>query len=369
MSSYVSNNIIQINYENKPCYKIRLEEDYSSLRQELESLELKNRRICIVTESTVEKHYLNEVMEVVQDCVKHVISFTFTAGEESKNLTTVNTLYEHLIQNNFDRNDVLVALGGGVVGDLTGYAAATYLRGIRFIQLPTTLLSMVDSSIGGKTGVDYKAYKNMIGAFHQPSLVYMNLKTLYTLSDTQFFSGMGEIIKHGLILDLDYYRWLHENATDITNKKLNVLAEMIYRSLLVKKDVVERDPKEKGDRALLNFGHTIGHAIEKYMNFSLLHGECVALGYIAASYISMKKGYITSDELQEIIKVTRKFNLPINIKNIDDKEIVHTTKLDKKMDSGFIKFILLNNIGNAFIDKSVTEEDMLEALKFLRNNQ
>ena len=366
MGSYVINHSIQINYEDKPCYKIRLEEDYNSLGKELEELELNNRRVCIVTDSTVEKYYLQNVMEILKSCTKSVTFFSFTAGEASKHLGTVNSLYEHLIENSFDRNDCLVALGGGVVGDLTGYAAATYLRGIRFIQLPTTLLSMVDSSIGGKTGVDYKAYKNMIGAFHQPSLVYLNLKTLSTLSDAQFYSGMGEIIKHGLIQDIEYYHWLEENAVAIKNKDTSVLSEMIYRSLLVKKNVVEKDPKEMNERALLNFGHTLGHAIEKYMEFQLLHGECVALGYIAASYISMKKGYITLEDINKIIEITAKFNLPTNIENIDDMEVVNITKLDKKMDSGFIKFILLKNIGNAFIDKTITEEDMMEALQFIR---
>lgn len=180
-----------------------------------------------------------------------------------------------------------------MVGDLTGYAAATYLRGIDFIQIPTSLLSQVDSSIGGKTGVDFDSYKNMVGAFHMPKLVYMNLSVLKTLSNRQFCSGMGEIIKHGLIKNANYFTWLKENEAQIAALDLPTVGEMIYESNVVKKNVVENDPTEKGERALLNFGHTLGHAIEKYMNFEFLHGECVLIGCALASIISYKKEYYT----------------------------------------------------------------------------
>ena len=211
-------------------------------------------------------------------------------------------MYEFLIKNHFDRNDILIALGGGVVGDLTGYTAATYMRGIDFIQIPTTLLSQVDSSIGGKTGVDLKSYKNMVGAFHHPKLVYINVKTLNSLPRREFSSGMAEIIKHGLIMDKEYFVWLNNNSNHIKSLDTKILVEMIYGSCFIKKTVVEEDPNEKGLRAILNFGHTIGHAIEKSKKFKLLHGECVSLGMVAALRISFDREQISYEQLSKAIK-------------------------------------------------------------------
>ncbi|MFT4143271.1 MAG: 3-dehydroquinate synthase [Mobilitalea sp.] len=253
-------------------------------------------------------------------------------------------------------------MGGGVVGDLTGFVAATYLRGIQFIQVPTSLLSMVDSSIGGKTGVDYKAYKNMVGAFHQPKLVYMNLSSLNTLSEAEYFSGMGEIIKHGLIKNSGYYAWIKANFEGISKKNIDVLQDMIYQSCEIKRQVVENDPKEKGERALLNFGHTIGHSVEKLMNFKLLHGECVCLGMAAAAYLSYKRTYLTQAEYQDILECISLFLQPIKVEGLDAEQVYEVTKLDKKMDSTKIRFILLQGIGNSVIDTSVTKEEMLEAI-------
>ena len=196
--------------------------------------------------------YLEEVRAVLAGCCKAVSVFTFPAGEENKHLDTVRNLYEHLILEHFDRKDMLAALGGGVVGDLCGFAAATYLRGVDFIQIPTTLLSQVDSSIGGKTGVDFDAYKNMVGAFHMPRLVYANLRTLLTLPEEQFSSGMGEVVKHGLIKNREYYQWLKDNHEGIAARNLDLCQAMVYESCMIKKRVVEEDPTEQGERALLN---------------------------------------------------------------------------------------------------------------------
>ena len=259
---------INVNYENKPCYQIYLRNDFYDIKEIMQQLQLSNRKVCVVTDSTVGELYLKEVLIEIQPYCSFATSYTFPAGEKSKTLDTVQKVYEHLIIQKFDRNDVLFALGGGVVGDLTGYVAATYLRGIRFVQVPTSLLSMVDSSIGGKTGVDFSAYKNMVGAFHQPKAVYMNLSTLLSLTDKQYLSGLGEIVKHGLIRDKDYYEFLISHMDQIKKKDLLTNNEMIARSLNIKRVIVEEDPKEKGDRALLNFGHTLGHAIEKKMNFT-----------------------------------------------------------------------------------------------------
>ena len=201
-------NRMTVHRDGKPIYDIVMEENYDKLGKEVAALSVQERRLCVVTDSTVAELYSETVIRQLEPVCKEVHLFVFEAGEKNKNLDTVRKLYEFLIQNHYDRNDMLVALGGGVVGDLCGFTAATYLRGIRFIQVPTTLLSQVDSSIGGKTGVDFDAYKNMVGAFHMPQLVYTAAASLLTLTEEQFACGMGEVIKHGLIMDAGYYEWL-----------------------------------------------------------------------------------------------------------------------------------------------------------------
>lgn len=357
---------ITIHYEGKPIYPILIEHDYEKLKHEIIELGYQNRRFCIVSDSNVVSHYAKEISDILKELASKVCCYTFLAGEENKNLNTVKDLYEFLIHKNFDRKDVLVALGGGVVGDLTGYTAATYLRGIDFIQLPTSLLAQVDSSIGGKTGVDFDAYKNMIGAFYQPKLVYMNLATLNTLDLRQYYSGLAEVIKYGLIHDLDFYIWMIQNIAEIYTHEPKVLEEMITRSCLAKQHIVEKDPKEQGERALLNFGHTIGHSIEKRENFRLLHGECVALGMLAAAHISWKRNYIEQDEFLELRDMLVGFRLPISLDEVNAEELIAITKLDKKMDAGKIKFILLKEIGSAYIDTTVTEEEIKEAIGYLK---
>lgn len=353
---------INILYEKKPCYDIVFSTDFEDLIDELGTLSFKSRKVCVVTDSHVKSLYGEEIMSLLNGkCLKNVI-FSFAAGEENKTLDTVKSIYTFLIEEKFDRKDLLIALGGGVVGDVTGYTAATYLRGIDFIQIPTTLLSQADSSIGGKTGVDFDGYKNMVGAFYMPRLVYMNVSTLKTLEDRQFYSGFAEVMKHGLIKDSSFYEWLIENMYEICDRDQETLLEMVQKSCMIKKLVVEKDPSEKGDRALLNFGHTIGHAIEKYKNFSLTHGECVALGSVAAAFISWKHELLSMEEYYEIRDMFVPFYLPISIEDIDPAEILKLTKSDKKMENGQIKFVLLKKVGKAVIDKNVSDEDILNAL-------
>ena len=244
-------------------YPICFEEDFSNLAQVMKEEGLVDRKICIVTDSNVGPLYEESVKQVLSEVSSDISVFTFEAGEKNKNLNTVSALYQALIQNGLDRKSLLVALGGGVVGDLTGFGAATYLRGIDFIQVPTTLLAQVDSSVGGKTGVDFQQYKNMVGAFHQPRLVYMNLSTLSSLPAEQFACGMGEILKTGLICDGDFFRYVCCEQKGIKKLDMEQIARMVRRCCEIKAGVVERDPKEQGERALLNLGHTVGHAVEK----------------------------------------------------------------------------------------------------------
>lgn len=347
----------------KPCYDIVFSQSFDDLWFDLEELGVANRRVMIITDTNVRPLYADDLLEALQQkCLKACI-FCFEAGEEHKTLDTVKEAYKCLIEEGFDRKDLLIAVGGGVVGDVTGYIAATYLRGIDFVQIPTTLLAQCDSSIGGKTGVDFDGYKNMVGAFKMPVLVYMNLCTLKSLSDRQFFNGFAEVMKHGLIKDAGFYEWLINNMYEICERDLDILEEMIIHSCTIKKLVVEKDPTEQGERALLNFGHTIGHAIEKAKNFTLLHGECVALGCVAAAYISLKRELITSDEYYEIRDMFVPFYLPITVEDIQPEEILELTKSDKKMESGKIKFVLLKRIGKSMVDKTVKDEEILEAIR------
>ena len=356
---------ILVHYDQKPIYNIVIEKNFENLSGSFSKLSVSGRKLCIVTDSNVGKIYADIVKKELEKTGNTVFIYSFMAGESNKNLDVVSDVYEFLIINQFDRKDMLIALGGGVVGDLTGFAAATYLRGIDFIQIPTSLLAQVDSSIGGKTGVDFRAYKNMVGAFHQPKLVYINLDTLKSLSSRLFNSGFGEIIKHGFIKDKAYYNWLSENVDSIKKLDMSTLEEMIFASCSIKCKVVELDPTEQGERALLNFGHTLGHPIEKIMDFKLYHGECVALGMIAALEISKNRGHITESEMDQALGMLKLYEFPTSISGIKIEDIIAISKSDKKMDAGKINFVLLNKIGSAFIDKTVTDEEMKKALEIL----
>lgn len=353
---------ITVSREGRPCYDIVFEKDFHALGEELKALGFGERRLCIVTDSHVEPLYAGQVKSALDAEGIRTEQFVFPAGEENKNLDTVRSLYTFLIERHFGRKDCLIALGGGVVGDLTGFAAATYLRGIDFIQIPTTLLAQVDSSIGGKTGVDFDGYKNMVGAFHMPRLVYMNLNTLSSLEARQFYSGFAEAMKSALIADARYYEWLVANMYEICDREPGVMAELVRRSCEIKRKIVENDPEEKGERALLNLGHTIGHAIEKAKDFSLTHGECVALGCVAAAFISWKKEMLPMEEYYEIRDMFVPFNLPISVDELEPEQILDLTKSDKKVDNGRIRFVLLKKIGKAVLDLSVTDEQILEAI-------
>ena len=358
---------IVVNYEGKKCYSITLNNSFDHLIHDIVNAigDDYTKKICIVSDSQVANIYMNRIQELLKQQYDHIFSFVFEAGERSKNMDTVQKLYEQLIINKFDRHDLLIALGGGVVGDLTGFSAATYLRGIDFIQVPTSLLAQVDSSIGGKTGVDFQQYKNMVGAFYQPKLVYMSMEVFGSLPNQQFANGMAEEIKHGLIKDRAYYIWMKEHRELICQKAPETLIGMLEIGCNIKRVVVENDPKEKGERALLNFGHTIGHAIEKLSDFTLYHGECVSLGMVAAAYLSMKKGHLTEDDLHDIEQVLCAYHLPIRIDGYDAAEILETTKSDKKMIGGKVKFTLLKQIGEAYSDLSLSDEDLLEAIHYI----
>ncbi len=343
-------------------YDIVIGDSFDALPGEIEALGLAGKKACIITDTNVEPLYAEAVKEKLSGVFSEVSIFAFEAGEQNKNLATVQKIYTHLIEGKFDRKDVIVALGGGVVGDTAGFAAATYLRGIDFIQIPTSLLAMVDSSVGGKTGVDFDNYKNMAGAFHMPRLVYINTAVLSSLPKREFACGMAEVLKAGLIKDGNFYGFLINNLYEIDDKEPEVMRQLIADSCDIKRRVVEKDPMEAGERALLNFGHTIGHAIEKAKGFSLTHGECVALGSVAAAFISYKRQLLSFDEYYEIRDMFVPFDLPITVRDIDPQEILKLTKNDKKMDGGKIRFVLLKKIGKAVVETDVTDEELLAGI-------
>ena len=357
---------ICVHRDGLPIYNIVFSESFVSLPEELLALGYtRSTKLMIVTDTNVDPIYLAEVKNILCRDFLVVSSYTLPAGEADKNLDSVGRLYEALILEHFDRKDLLLALGGGVIGDMTGFAAATYLRGIDFIQIPTSLLAMVDSSVGGKTGVDYKGYKNMVGAFHMPKLVYMNLSVLSTLPQREITCGMGEIIKYGISMDAAFYEALFSLPDAVQNRRIGPLSQIVHHCCRLKRDVVEEDPTEKGRRRILNFGHTIGHAVEKLMQFSLLHGECVSIGMCAAVWLSMQRGSIPIEAYERFLTLTARYGLPSRVMNAPfaAEDVLKTLYSDKKTVGGQVRFIMLSDIGSSYVDDTLTDEELLAAIR------
>ncbi len=324
---------------------------------------LKRKHVAIVTNITVAPLYLNQLSQSLQSAGVTVIPIILPDGEAYKNTATLNTIYDVLLQNRCERSTTLIALGGGVIGDLTGYAAATYLRGVPFIQIPTTLLSQVDSSVGGKTGINHPLGKNMIGAFYQPQLVLTDIDTLQTLPAREFSAGMAEVIKYGLIRDADFFDWLEINMASLMRLDEVVLSDAIYRSCQNKADVVAKDEHEQGERALLNLGHTFGHAIENAMGYGVwLHGEAVAAGTMMAADLSQRMGWLTASELTRIQRSFKAANLPIAAPKLGVERYLDLMGLDKKVENGKIRLILQQGIGKSVITSDYDAEKLKETL-------
>jgi 3-dehydroquinate synthase len=289
---------------------------------------------------------------------------TFPRGEENKNLQTVAMLASSLAQRGFDRQDGLLALGGGVTGDITGFLAATYMRGISFVQVPTTLLAQVDSSVGGKTGVDIPEGKNLVGAFYQPRCVYIDSRVLSALPESELLNGLAEVIKYGVIYDHTFFEFLEKRRQDILALDLSVLEEVIATSCAIKAAVVEKDERESDLRRILNYGHTIGHAIEAASGYSLAHGLAVAIGMVAAAELAVLKGILPAHEKKRIKKLITDFGLPVDIPGeLDRQEIMGYLKTDKKTIGGRVFFVLPTEIGRVTITDDVDEKDIHRVLK------
>ncbi|MDO5389144.1 MAG: 3-dehydroquinate synthase [Clostridia bacterium] len=349
----------------KDTYPIYIDNNYDSLAEAFENAGLTGRSACIITDTNVSPLYGEKVKSMLEGCFTRVCLYAFEAGENSKSLETIMDFYRFFIENHLDRKSVLIALGGGVVGDMCGFAAATYMRGIAFVQMPTTLLAQVDSSVGGKTGVDFMGNKNMIGAFYQPEFVYINTDTLKTLPYREVAAGIAEAVKYGYIIDRDFLDYFINNKEKIKNLEPEEINEVIYLSCKAKADVVSKDEKEMGLRAILNFGHTFGHAIETLSNFNMLHGECVGIGMLSGLYFSAKRGMISEDEIKRCEDLLKFFELPVRIKDYSADEIHKQMFNDKKTKNGVINIVALKEIGNAYIDKSAEEKEIDDAIKYV----
>ncbi len=322
------------------------------------------QKVLLITDSHVEKHYYLPVSQALTRSGAIVSVAVVSPGESAKALTKVEDLYSAALSSGLNRSSFIIALGGGVVGDLAGFIAATYMRGIAFIQIPTSLLAQVDSSIGGKVAVNHPSAKNVVGAFHQPRGVLINIDTLSTLSPREFSTGMAELIKHGFIYDSSFVDWLDTNLVALMAHDSEALIEAIYRSCLIKSTVVSQDEKEHGLRAILNFGHTIGHSIEAVAGYgTYTHGEAVAIGMIAESYIAFQRGLIDQEYLERLKGILFAAGLPIQMPNLDTQALLHAMGHDKKNVKDRIVFVLPQRLGVVSVYQDVEESEILSALK------
>lgn len=332
---------VKTKLEQYPIY-ISQEGFYSESLTSLFSL---GRKVFVVTDKTVEALYLTDFLQ--QNGLDNCPVFSFEPGESSKSFETWRDILSKMCQEKLNRDAVVIALGGGVVGDMAGFAASCFQRGIPFIQVPTTLLAQVDSSVGGKTAINFNNEKNVIGAFYQPKSVWINTKTLTTLSEREYLAGMAEVIKYGLILDAVFFDWIEERASDILKKEPSVLEAMIHRCCELKADIVQQDEKEQGRRALLNLGHTFAHAIEAATHYSsYLHGEAVAIGLYCQAILATKLNLLSVEKVARIKSLLQRFNLPIHLTpQIDIDEILRFMWRDKKVLDAKMRFILTTDIG------------------------
>ena len=318
---------------------------------------IQGKDCLIVTNETVAPLYLDVMKSNIDDKTIEVI--TIKDGEHYKTIDTWSKIIDKLTAMRANRDTTIIALGGGVLGDIAGFAAATFMRGLPFIQVPTTLLAQVDSSVGGKTGVNHKDGKNLIGSFYQPRMVISDIDVLSTLPDREYKCGLAEIIKYGAIYDVDFFAWLESNMSELLNRVPKKLIYAISRSCQIKANIVGEDEFEIGKRAILNFGHTFGHALENIMGYGeLLHGEAVAIGMIIASKLSP----INSLERNRLISLIKAANLPHKIELNDEKQMLDVMKTDKKVKNKKLRFVLLRSLGEAFVEEDLSEKEILDAI-------
>jgi 3-dehydroquinate synthase len=325
------------------------------------------KRYILITDSKVGVLHSQRILETLRKMDLQVDCLDFPFGEASKNMQTCLQIVDRLIDLRADRHSALIALGGGVVGDLTGFVASIYMRGIPFFQLPTTLMAQVDSSIGGKTGIDLPAGKNLLGTFYQPKAVFIDLSFLLTLNEREFNNGLSEILKYGIIEDPDLLSLLEGQITALRAKDFTLLEKMITKSCRIKKRIVELDEKEGGLRRILNFGHTLGHAVESESEYALSHGEAVAVGMVGAAWLSEKLGYLPNPDRQRIESLIQSLGLPHRIPgNLKTEGILSRLSKDKKKIGDVLPFVLLKRLGMPFINGGVPEAMIRETVEALK---
>ena len=320
-------------------------------------------KVLIVTDTNVEK-FIDKLTAPLADKKINFDVVTIPAGESSKNLRVAEKIYTRAIELGLDRKSPIIAFGGGVVGDLTGFVAATYMRGVPFIQVPTTLLAQVDSSVGGKTAVNHELGKNLIGAFYQPKSVFIDVDTLKTLPEREIKSGLGEVVKYGIISDANFFTYLEDNAEKILNRDVDTLTHIIKRSCEIKAEVVSADEKESGLRKILNFGHTVGHAVEQLTGYEKYrHGEAVSIGMVGAAMLSWELGKINFNDVARLKDLLDKLQLVTTCEGVDVDDVCKVALRDKKVIGGKISWILMRGIGDVEITDEVTELEIKKALK------
>jgi 3-dehydroquinate synthase len=329
--------------------------------------EVSGKKVFLVSDENILSFHKPRLQEIFENTDLNLKIFHLPPGEKTKSNDYVQNIYSWLIENKCDRHSCIIAFGGGVIGDCVGFVAATYLRGIKLIQIPTTLLSMVDSSIGGKVGINHKLGKNLIGAFYPPHKVIQDISILNTLNEREFRSGLGECVKHSLISSIELFNWMKENSIKILNLDQKIILELVKFNLKIKADIVQKDEQENNIRAYLNFGHTFGHALEKEFGYSnnLLHGEGVSLGMIAALKLSENIFSLDKSILEKTLEMLKVFSLPTKLKLPPFSDILESMTRDKKNKSGEITFVLLSSIGSPVISTIVDHSLLEDAYNFI----
>lgn len=350
---------INLNDEKYPVY---ITNNFDSLNGYMDEHKI-DGKILIVTDEKVGELYANELTRRLLN--KNVCVFKMKEGEHYKSLDTVMSIYDECHRNKLNRSSAVMALGGGVVGDTAGFAASTYMRGIRFVQVPTTVIADVDSSVGGKVGVNYRDIKNLVGSFYHPDFIYINTSVLRTLDRRQLISGIAEVIKYAVLFDRNFFNYLEENSTGLLNLESDKLNYIIKKCISMKVDIVRNDIKDHGKRHVLNFGHTIGHAIESMCDYTIYHGEAVALGMMTACAMSNILGMLSENEMQDIFNLLYKYDLVcrFNFGNID--MMLDIIKHDKKSDRGNNKLVLLSGIGSGVVIPEIKEDVIIRSLRFI----
>ena len=322
---------------------------------------LKNKnKILIITDDGIPKNHIKKLKNTINN--KNVYIFSLKSGEKSKSFSSYQKILNKLFELKFDRSDIVIAFGGGVVGDITGFSAATYMRGIKYIQIPTTLLAQVDSSVGGKTAINVAQGKNLVGAFYNPSLVIVSTYFLNTLSDEEFKSGLGEVVKYALIGNKKLRSIIERNAQKIISREESVLKSIIEESIKTKSKIVTKDEKENGIRAILNFGHTFGHAIEAYKNYKgITHGAAITLGMVIASRISFYEGYIKNYQLDNVVNLISSIGLRTDYSKYNYIQLKKYIKSDKKIKNGKLNLVLIDKNFNAFTTSKFNNKNILRA--------